>query len=56
MCFYLERNTEGPARGEISRFIRQIEFKLPGSSIVKTPVTYVPELPDAPVQIPKTDS
>ena len=55
--FIWNSNTEGPARGEISRFIRQIEFELPGSSIVKTPVTYVPELPGiAPVQIPKTDS
>ncbi len=48
-------NPDGYARGEMSRFIRQISFELPASSVTINPLTYTHTLPEVqPVLIPKT--
>ncbi len=48
-------NPEGPARGEISRFVRQISCELPDSPVKTTPLVYDHTLPETkPVTIAKT--
>jgi CRISPR/Cas system-associated exonuclease Cas4 (RecB family) len=49
------RNPEGPSKGELSRFIRQIRYELPDSQVVTTPVLIQHTIPEIkPISIPKS--
>lgn len=48
-------NPEGPSKGELSRFIRQIRYELPDSHVVTTPVLIQHSIPEIkPISIPKS--
>ncbi len=48
-------NPEGPSKGELSRFIRQISYELPDSHVVTTPVTIQHSIPEIkPISVSKT--
>jgi len=50
-------NPDGPARGEVSRFVRQISFELPDSPVITTPLVYDYTLPKTrQVTVPKTET
>ncbi len=47
-------NPEGPSKGELSRFVRQISFELPDSQIITTPVSYEHSIPEIkPISVTK---
>ena len=48
-------NPEGPSKGELSRFIRQINYELPDSHVITTPVLIQHSIPEIkPVSIAKS--
>lgn len=50
-------NPDGPARGEVSRFVHQISFELPDSPVITTPLVYDYTLPKIrQVTVPKTET
>ncbi|MDD4920119.1 MAG: PD-(D/E)XK nuclease family protein [Bacteroidales bacterium] len=50
-------NPDGPGRGEVSRFVRQISFELPDSPVITTPLVYDYTLPKTrQVTVQKTET